>query len=81
MGIHGSVRHKLSKGEGKLLVKKAMEKDLPRDILYRPKQGFNVPLKLWMRIGAEGIRPRQPRAGASCAARVVRCRVGNEITG
>jgi asparagine synthase (glutamine-hydrolysing) len=41
--------HKLSKGEGKLLVKKAMEKDLPRDILYRPKQGFNVPLKVWMR--------------------------------
>jgi asparagine synthase (glutamine-hydrolysing) len=41
--------YKLSKGEGKLLVKKAMEKDLPRDILYRPKQGFNVPLKVWMR--------------------------------
>ncbi len=42
-------RYKLCNREGKLLVKKAMERHLPRDILYRPKQGFNVPLKLWMR--------------------------------
>jgi asparagine synthase (glutamine-hydrolysing) len=42
-------RHKLQAGEGKLLVKKAMEKNLPRENLYRPKQGFNVPLKLWLR--------------------------------
>lgn len=42
-------RHKLAGGEGKRLVKKAMEPCLPRDILYRRKQGFNVPLKLWMR--------------------------------
>jgi asparagine synthase (glutamine-hydrolysing) len=42
-------RHKLRGTEGKRLVKKAMEKHLPREILYRPKQGFNVPLKLWLR--------------------------------
>src|SRR6267143_258848 len=42
-------RHKLREREGKLLVKKAMEAHLPTEILYRPKQGFNVPLKLWMR--------------------------------
>lgn len=42
-------RLKLRAGEGKLLVKKAMEKSLPVEILYRAKQGFNVPLKLWMR--------------------------------
>ncbi len=42
-------RYKLSDGEGKLLVKKAMESRLPHDILYRRKQGFNVPLRLWMR--------------------------------
>jgi asparagine synthase (glutamine-hydrolysing) len=41
--------HKLRDTEGKLLVKKAMERYLPRDILYRRKQGFNVPMKLWMR--------------------------------
>jgi asparagine synthase (glutamine-hydrolysing) len=42
-------RHKLRGGEGKYLVKKALEPHLPRSILYRPKQGFNVPMKLWMR--------------------------------
>ncbi len=42
-------RNKLAGGEGKLLVKKAMEKHLPREILYRPKQGFNVPLEVWLR--------------------------------
>ena len=41
--------HKLRDRSGKLLVKKAMEPFLPHDILYRRKQGFNVPLKLWMR--------------------------------
>jgi asparagine synthase (glutamine-hydrolysing) len=40
---------KLANNEGKLLVKKAMEGRLPRELLYRRKQGFNVPLKLWMR--------------------------------
>ena len=40
---------KLRGTEGKLLVKKAMEQSLPREILYRPKQGFNVPLKVWLR--------------------------------
>jgi asparagine synthase (glutamine-hydrolysing) len=42
-------RHKLHNGEGKRLVKKGFEDRLPREILYRPKQGFNVPLGLWMR--------------------------------
>lgn len=41
--------HKLRDSSGKVLIKKAMEKALPHDILYRPKQGFNVPMKLWMR--------------------------------
>jgi asparagine synthase (glutamine-hydrolysing) len=41
--------HKLSNGSGKRLLKKAMVRDLPQAILHRPKQGFNVPMKLWMR--------------------------------
>jgi asparagine synthase (glutamine-hydrolysing) len=40
---------KMCNGEGKFLVKKAMEARLPAEILYRRKQGFNVPMKLWMR--------------------------------
>ncbi len=40
---------KLRRGEGKYLLKKAMEPLLPQDILYRPKQGFAVPLAAWFR--------------------------------
>jgi asparagine synthase (glutamine-hydrolysing) len=40
---------KLRDGEGKLVVKRALEPYLSRETLYRPKQGFNVPMKLWMR--------------------------------
>ncbi len=36
-------------GQGKWLMKKAMEPYLPHDILYRPKMGFSVPLADWFR--------------------------------
>lgn len=36
-------------GEGKWLMKKAMEPWLPRDILYRPKMGFVTPVSAWFR--------------------------------
>lgn len=35
--------------EGKFLLKKAMESQLPKDVLYRPKMGFSVPLARWFR--------------------------------
>jgi asparagine synthase (glutamine-hydrolysing) len=35
--------------EGKYLLKKSMEPYLPREIMYRPKQGFSVPLAQWFR--------------------------------
>jgi asparagine synthase (glutamine-hydrolysing) len=35
--------------EGKYLLKKAMEPYLPREVLYRPKMGFAVPLSSWFR--------------------------------
>jgi asparagine synthase (glutamine-hydrolysing) len=40
---------KIRGGEGKYLLKKAMEPALPREILYRPKMGFAVPLARWFR--------------------------------
>jgi asparagine synthase (glutamine-hydrolysing) len=40
---------KLSGGEGKAIFKRALERLLPREILYRPKQGFSVPLADWFR--------------------------------
>lgn len=36
-------------GEGKWLMKKALEPYLPRDILYRPKMGFVTPVSAWFR--------------------------------
>ncbi|HXD06398.1 MAG TPA: XrtA/PEP-CTERM system amidotransferase [Burkholderiaceae bacterium] len=46
-------------GEGKWLLKKAMEPSLSRNILYRPKMGFAVPLARWFR---GPLRERMRRA-------------------
>ena len=40
---------KLRNGQGKVLLKKALEAYLPPEILYRPKMGFAVPLAQWFR--------------------------------
>jgi len=40
---------KLRDGEGKFLLKRAMEPRLPEAVLYRPKMGFAVPLARWFR--------------------------------
>ena len=40
---------KIHGGQGKYLVKNAFSKRLPHSILFRPKQGFVVPLKHWMK--------------------------------
>ena len=40
---------KLRNGEGKWLLKKALEPHLPAEILYRRKMGFAVPLAAWFR--------------------------------
>ena len=54
-------------GQGKYLLKKAMERYLPQDILYRPKQGFVTPIAQWLR----GPLQKQTRAiaGGSTLAR------------
>ncbi len=40
---------KLRRGTGKYILKKAYESQLPSNILYRPKQGFAIPLGQWFR--------------------------------
>ena len=40
-------------GESKVLLKRAFERLVPNQVLYRPKQGFSVPLAAWFR-GALG---------------------------
>jgi asparagine synthase (glutamine-hydrolysing) len=34
---------------GKWVLKKAMERYLPHDVIYRPKSGFGAPLRRWIR--------------------------------
>jgi asparagine synthase (glutamine-hydrolysing) len=43
------VSMRLRGGQGKWLMKKAMERYLPNDILYRPKMGFVTPISAWFR--------------------------------
>ncbi len=50
--------------QGKYLLKKAMERYLPDDILYRPKQGFVTPIAEWLR----GPLQAQTRAIATSSA-------------
>lgn len=40
---------KLRGATGKYIFKKALEADLPHDVLYRAKMGFSVPLAAWLR--------------------------------
>ncbi|MEE2689995.1 MAG: asparagine synthase (glutamine-hydrolyzing) [Pseudomonadota bacterium] len=40
---------KLFEGNGKRILKSALEERLPEEILYRPKQGFALPLADWLR--------------------------------
>jgi len=43
------VQYKQKGVEGKWIFKKAMEGLLPHQIIYRPKTGFGVPLRSWLR--------------------------------
>jgi asparagine synthase (glutamine-hydrolysing) len=57
---------KIRGGEGKFLLKKMMERHLPKEILYRPKMGFAVPLADWFR-GPLKLRVREAVLGPRLA--------------
>ena len=42
-------RFKLDATAGKLIFKQALEDRLPRDLLHRPKKGFEIPIGAWFR--------------------------------
>jgi asparagine synthase (glutamine-hydrolysing) len=48
-------RYRIRSGEAKWILKRAMEPLLPRDVIYRPKTGFGVPLRAWMRGPLRGL--------------------------
>jgi asparagine synthase (glutamine-hydrolysing) len=57
---------KIRDGEGKYLLKRGMERHLPKEILYRPKMGFAVPLARWFR-GPLRQRVRDALLGSTLA--------------
>lgn len=57
---------KLKGGTGKYIFKKALESDLPHDVLYRTKMGFSVPLAAWLR-GPLAQRAREALLGGAIA--------------
>jgi asparagine synthase (glutamine-hydrolysing) len=42
-------KYKIQNGERKWVLKKALEKFLPKELIYRPKWGFSVPLARWLK--------------------------------
>src|SRR6185295_3806673 len=42
---------KLRRQTGKYIFKKAMEQHLPKEVIYRKKMGFGIPLAEWFRKG------------------------------
>ena len=58
---------KLRGSEGKYIFKKSLENMLPKDILYRSKMGFGVPLAKWFR-GPLRERVRQAVLGETLAS-------------
>jgi asparagine synthase (glutamine-hydrolysing) len=60
-------------GQRKYLLKKALEPLLPREILYRAKQGFGVPIGKWFREGGlkfDLINRPIPMAGSFVASKI-----------
>ncbi len=47
-------RYKIKNGEAKYLLKKAAEGILPKEVIYRPKEGFIMPINAWL---AGALRP------------------------
>lgn len=61
-----SERLRIKGGQGKWLLKHAMERYLPREVLYRPKQGFVTPIAQWLR-GPLAAEARRIGRGAALA--------------
>ena len=40
---------KIAGGRGKLLLRRVLDRYLPRDLVERPKKGFSVPMNDWLR--------------------------------
>ena len=64
---------KLRGGKQKYILRKLAERvGVPREVLYRPKQGFAMPLVHWMRNELKEIDPDRAAGSTNTAARVLR---------
>jgi asparagine synthase (glutamine-hydrolysing) len=60
-------RLKLRRGQTKYLLKRVAERYVPRAVLYRPKQGFEIPLAAWFRGDFFGsVRSTLLEPGSAC---------------
>lgn len=60
------VTSKIHANETKYLLKHAMETRLPRELLYRTKKGFPVPICRWLREKASVVREVLLDSGSAC---------------
>jgi asparagine synthase (glutamine-hydrolysing) len=49
LAVNLPAQMKINQGETKWIFKQAMAERLPQDVLNKPKQGFSIPLKHWLR--------------------------------
>lgn len=49
---------KLVGGETKAILKKVAERYVPRECLYRPKEGFSIPIKQWLKTTLKPLMER-----------------------
>ncbi len=61
---------KLRGGEGKYIFKKSLEPSIPKDVLYRSKMGFAVPLASWFRGPLEQDIHDRLLAGKICESEI-----------
>ncbi len=62
-------RLKINRGESKYVFKKALEKMIPREILYRKKQGFGVPISEWINTELK-VRMRETLLDGAAISRI-----------
>jgi asparagine synthase (glutamine-hydrolysing) len=63
-------RYKYRNGHTKYLLKRALERVLPRDIIYRKKKGFGVPLTRWLKdLAGPPIALSDPTPNAAWVSR------------
>src|SRR5690606_37943948 len=77
---------KLSGNQTKVLLKKLAARYVPPECVYRPKQGFSIPIKNWIRdeyrpLVAEYLDPRQLDADGILRGDAVRALVNEHMSG